>query len=326
MIKDLFDFNKLSIQNQIDNLTYYLSNLDLNFSSAIFFFKEYLEKNMGKVVVIGIGKSGHIGRKFSASLSSTGTASFFLSAAESGHGDLGAISKKDLIVIISQSGSSDEVIKILPYLRELNVPIVSLTSNLNSILAKSSKYVFDTTIIKEVCPLGLAPMSTTTLALVICDTITAGLMKLNNFKKDDFSIRHPFGSLGRRLSLKVSDVFVGLDNTPHVYINCNLSDALIEMSNKGFGILFILNLDNSVHSIFTDGDLRRLLNLKIPDFSELIANYGNTNFIFANVEEKLDCIIERLKSNKVNAIPVIDHFNKIKGVLSLRLLFQSGVL
>ncbi len=220
---------------------------------------EMLAACKGKVVVTGVGKSGIICRKIAATLASTGTPALFLHPTEGLHGDLGVLSKTDLVIAISYSGTTEELIKIIPALKRQGMPLLVLTGNLATELAKSSDLALDISINREACPLGLAPTASTTVTLALGDALASALLALKGFSADDFALRHPGGALGRRLLLRVFDVMHQGDGIPLVADSVSLKEALFEMSGKGFGVTGIADKWGCLGGVLTDGDLRRLL-------------------------------------------------------------------
>ena len=217
----------------------------------------------GRIVFIGMGKSGHIGSKLAATFSSTGSPAFFLHPSEASHGDLGAITKKDVVVVLSNSGNTPEILALLPAIKKLNVPIISLTGNPNSTLAKKVDVNLNISVDKEACPLGLAPTSSTTATLVMGDALAVVLLKTRGFTAQDFARVHPGGILGKRLSLMVADIMRTGKDMPVVKTGSLLTQALMEMTQKSIGMTVVVAADGKLAGIFTDGDLRRLLDKKL---------------------------------------------------------------
>src|SRR5690554_6520914 len=213
----------------------------------------------GRVVVTGMGKSGHIGIKIAATLASTGTPSFFVHPGEASHGDMGMITPQDVVIAISNSGSTSEVVTILPLIKRMGAPLISMTGNPNSVLAKEAIANLDVSVAIEACPLGLAPTSSTTAALVMGDALAIALLEARGFSAEDFALSHPGGTLGRRLLLRVSEIIHRGDEMPTVGEEDLLSEALVEMTRKGLGMTAIVAPDMQLRGVFTDGDLRRVL-------------------------------------------------------------------
>ncbi len=214
----------------------------------------------GRVVVIGMGKSGHIGGKIAATLASTGTPAFFVHPGEASHGDLGMITTKDVVLALSYSGETDEILVILPLIKRLGAPLIALTGNSQSSLAQAATVHLDVSVAKEACPLGLAPTASTTAALVMGDALAVALLEARGFGKEDFARSHPSGQLGRRLLLKVRDIMHGGSSVPKVSHEARLMDALVEMTRKTLGMTVVVDTQDHPVGIFTDGDLRRVLN------------------------------------------------------------------
>ncbi len=217
----------------------------------------------GKIIVTGMGKSGHIASKIAATMASTGTPAFFVHPAEALHGDLGMIDEKDVVIAISYSGESDELISILPIVKRRHVPMIGMTGNLNSSLAKISDCVLNIKIDKEACPLGLAPTTSTTACLVLGDALAVSLYTIKGFKPEDFALSHPGGSLGRRLLTRAEDLMYSGERLPVVYADTSLKDVVMEISNKGLGFTGVVDSTNKLIGVITDGDLRRLWDQKV---------------------------------------------------------------
>ena len=280
----------------------------------------------GRTVVTGMGKSGHIANKIAATLASTGTPSFFIHPGEASHGDLGMITPDDVVIALSNSGETDEIIALLPVIKRLNTPLITLTGNSDSTLAKTSSINIDVSIQKEACPLGLAPTSSTTAALAMGDAIAIALLEVRGFSEDDFALSHPGGTLGRRLLLRVNDIMHTGKDMPKVTKNATLSEALIEMSKKGLGVTSIVNHDETVLGIFTDGDLRRTLDsgtdLRSCNVRDVMTKNGKhiyTNSLAASALALMD-------THRINALVVIDEENKLIGMLNMHDLLKARVI
>jgi arabinose-5-phosphate isomerase len=231
------------------------SRLDSRFSQAV----EMMLNVKGRVVVTGMGKSGHIGSKIAATLASTGTPAMFVHPGEASHGDLGMIKAVDVVLAISNSGESDELVSILPVLKRQGVPLIAMTGGLNSALAKHAHVVLDSSVDKEACPLNLAPTASTTAQLALGDALAVALLDARGFKAEDFARSHPGGSLGRRLLTHVEDVMRKGDQVPYVLPDASFTDLMREMSQKGLGASAIVDEHHKILGVFTDGDLRRLI-------------------------------------------------------------------
>ncbi len=280
----------------------------------------------GRVVVIGMGKSGHIGSKIAATLASTGTPAFFVHPGEASHGDLGMITAKDVVVALSNSGTTEEILTILPIIKRLNVPLIALTGNPQSQLAQAASVNLDVRVEKEACPLGLAPTASTTAALAMGDALAISLLEVRGFTSDDFARSHPGGKLGRRLLLLIDDLIHTGDRVPRVATGTLICDALLEMTQKGLGATAVVNDENHVEGIFTDGDLRRALD-------------GNVDLHHTSINDVMthDCTLispgllaaEALKimeDGKFNALLVIDDDKQLIGALNMHDLLRAGVV
>ena len=258
MGKSLIEIAKAVIQTEADSVLLLKDRIDQKFDEIC----HLIRLCKGKVILVGMGKSGHIAKKIASTLASTGTPSFYLHPGEAGHGDLGMINSNDVVIMISYSGESDEIISLLPGIKRIHTPIISMTGNINSTLAMSSEFHLDVSVNKEACPNNLAPTSSTTAALVMGDAIAVSLMSVNNFTSEDFAMSHPSGTLGRRLLTLVSSIMKeGLD-IPIVSKETLLIDSLLVMTKKSLGMVLIAE-DEKLIGIFTDGDLRRAIEANV---------------------------------------------------------------
>lgn len=274
----------------------------------------------GRVIVTGIGKSGIIGKKIAASLASTGTNSFFMHAAEALHGDLGMVYKDDIVIAISNSGSSQEVLNILPSLKKIGCTIIAMTGNLNSILAQEVEYVLDIGIEKEACPLGLAPTSSTTATLLMGDALTVALIKERNFRPENFAVYHPGGTLGRRLLTRVKDIMC--KELPIVYPNTYLKDIIYEISSKRLGMTIVCDNNNKVIGLITDGDIRRNIFDKYNDLKEIKAiDIMTREFKRIESKEMANMAWEIMNKHNISTLPVIDEENLV-GIVSMHDVFE----
>lgn len=280
----------------------------------------------GRTVVIGIGKSGHIAKKIAATLASTGTPAQFVHAAEASHGDIGMITDSDVVLAVSNSGTTEEITALLPVLKRKDIPLITLTGDQNSPLATSATINLDASVAEEACPLGLAPTSSTTAALVLGDALAMALLEARGFTRDDFAISHPGGNLGRRLLVKVQDLMHSGAEIPQVSEGTLLTDALMEMSSKGFGLTTITNEAEEVCGVFTDGDLRRALDagkdlqatcieeVMSPDYKHIASN--------ALAAEAAHLMQE----SNVYVLMVMSDDNKLVGILKMHDLLQANVV
>lgn len=300
-----------------------LDRIDKAFTSAI----EAMFHCKGRVVVLGMGKSGHIGNKIAATLASTGTPAFFVHPGEASHGDLGMITGQDVVLALSNSGETDEILTILPLIKRLNVPLIAMTGNPQSRLARESDYHLDISVEKEACPLGLAPTSSTTATLVMGDALAVALLESRGFTEDDFARSHPGGRLGKRLLLHVEDIMHSGDEVPRVPADASLSEALEEMSKKSLGMTTIVDEKNTLLGIFTDGDVRRLLDhgeIKVSDIR--ICDVMKTNCLTINKSQLAAEALQIMEAKSINALPVTDEQNKVIGALNMHNLLRAGVV
>lgn len=284
-----------------------------------------LFKTKGKIITLGIGKSGHIAKKVSATLSSTGSASSFINAGEALHGDIGGINKNDAVIIFSHSGETEEIIDLIPFLRSSGCEFFSITGSRDSFIAKNSLINLDTGISEEACPLDLAPTTSTTASLALGDAIAVALLEAKNFKSDDFAKSHPGGKLGKRLITTVEDLMAKNKDLPVVSRDMTLSDTLIEISSKGLGVALVVEKKRLV-GIFTDGDLRRTLNQVKDPLNKKIENYmtKRTKTILKNklAIEALDI----MQKNKIYSIAVVDSKKIPVGIIRMHDLVEAGLV
>ena len=280
----------------------------------------------GRVVVIGMGKSGHIAGKIAATLASTGTPAFFVHPGEASHGDLGMITRHDVVLALSNSGETEEIIRILPLIKRLGVPLIAMTGNPASTLSSISTVHLNVAVEQEACPLGLAPTSSTTAALVMGDALAVSLLDARGFTRDDFALSHPGGSLGRRLLLRVSDIMHCNDDMPSVSATALIGSALLEMTEKKLGMTAIVDENNQVIGIYTDGDLRRTLarniNFQNTTISEVMT--PNCTVITANILAAE--AMQIMEQKKINALIVVDVNNIAVGALNMHDLIKAGIV
>ncbi|MAD00496.1 MULTISPECIES: KpsF/GutQ family sugar-phosphate isomerase [Pseudomonas] len=280
----------------------------------------------GRVVVTGMGKSGHVGRKLAATLASTGTPAFFVHPGEASHGDMGMITAEDVVIALSNSGNTAEVVTLLPLIKRLGAPLISLTGNAESTLALAAVANLDTGVEQEACPLNLAPTSSTTTALVMGDALAIALLEARGFSAEDFAFSHPGGSLGRRLLLLVDDIMHSGDSMPLVRPDVPLRDALLEMTRKGLGLTGIEDEQGELVGIFTDGDLRRTLDQNIDfqrvSIGELMTRGSKTARAGMLAAEALKI----MEDARINGLFVIDSNGRPVGALNMHDLLRAGVV
>ena len=277
----------------------------------------------GRIVVTGMGKSGHIANKIAATLASTGTPSFFVHPGEASHGDLGMITTDDVVIALSNSGETDEIVALLPVIKRLNTPLITLTGNPDSTLAKTSTINIDVSVKKEACPLGLAPTSSTTATLAMGDAIAIALLESRGFSENDFALSHPGGTLGRRLLLRVNDIMHTGEEIPKVNESATLGEALVEMSKKGLGVTTIVNKDGVVLGIFTDGDLRRALDSGADFKNCYVKDVMTKNGKQIIVDSLAASALALMENHRINALVVVDKKNKLCGILNMHDLLRA---
>ncbi|WP_417530937.1 KpsF/GutQ family sugar-phosphate isomerase [Marinobacter lipolyticus] len=280
----------------------------------------------GRVVVTGMGKSGHIGNKIAATLASTGTPSFFVHPGEASHGDLGMITGQDVVIALSNSGNTSEVVTILPLIRRMGAPLISMTGNSDSTLAKEAVANLDVSVALEACPLGLAPTSSTTATLVMGDALAVALLEARGFSAEDFAFSHPGGSLGRRLLLRVSDIMHTGDRIPRVTGDTPLSGALLEISRKGLGMTTVVDAEGNMTGVFTDGDLRRTLDKSIDVHTTPIHQVMTQNGKTIQADHLAAEALNIMEEMKINALPVTDEDGRLVGAINMHDLLRAGVI
>ncbi len=280
----------------------------------------------GRVIVTGMGKSGHIGGKIAATLASTGTPSFFVHPGEASHGDLGMITPTDIVLAISNSGETAEILTILPIIKRMGVKLIALLGKTDSSLARQADAILFAGVEKEACPHNLAPTASTTAALAIGDALAVTLLKSRGFTREDFARAHPAGSLGRRLLLYVSDVMHTGTAIPQVNEEANLREALLEMTGKGLGMTGVVNRLGALTGIFTDGDLRRVLARGIDVYNAKITDVMTRNPKTTRADRLAVEIVQMMQSSKINGLFVVDDKNHVLGALNMHDLFRAGII
>jgi arabinose-5-phosphate isomerase len=280
----------------------------------------------GRIVVTGMGKSGHIAGKIAATLASTGSPAFFVHPAEASHGDMGMITRDDLVIALSNSGETTELLTLLPLLKRLGVSLITFTGNTSSTLAAASQVTLDLSISEEACPLNLAPTASTTVALAMGDALAVALLEARGFTQEDFALSHPGGALGRKLLLRVGDLMHTGDAIPIVTPDTSLSDGMLEMTGKKLGMTAVCAEDNRLLGVFTDGDLRRALDqgvdVRTASMEQVMTTGGKT----ATAEMLAAEAVHILEQNKINALLVVDENSRVVGALNIHDLFRAGVM
>jgi arabinose-5-phosphate isomerase len=280
----------------------------------------------GRIVVIGMGKSGHIGNKIAATLASTGSPAFFVHPGEASHGDLGMITKNDVVILISNSGETSEVLNIIPVLKRLGAKMVAMTGNMQSTMATLADVHICIKVEKEACSLGLAPTASTTATLAMGDAIAVALLQARGFTADDFALSHPGGSLGKRLLLTLNDVMHSGERTPIINTSQTIKDALIEMSAKGLGMTAVVDSEQKLAGLFTDGDLRRILEQRIDIHSTPISAVMTQSCTTAKAHILAAEALNIMEQKRINGLIVINENNQPIGALNMQDLLKAGVI
>ncbi|MGF1738477.1 KpsF/GutQ family sugar-phosphate isomerase [Photobacterium satsumensis] len=302
----------------LKGLTHYING---SFTEAC----QLISECNGKVIVMGMGKSGHIGNKMAATLASTGTPAFFVHPGEASHGDLGMIEKGDVVLAISNSGEASEILALLPVIKRLGIPLISMTGKPESSMAKLSQIHLQITVNQEACPLNLAPTSSTTATLAMGDALAIALMEARGFTADDFALSHPGGALGRKLLLRISDIMHTGERLPVVSEQALIKDALLEVSRKGLGMTAIIDKDQQLLGIFTDGDLRRLLDNRVDIHSTVIGEVMTRNPATIRADVLAAEGLKLMEDRKISGILVTDN-GVLVGALNMHDLLKAGVM
>ncbi len=315
------DFAKETLKIEADALLSSCNRVGDGFDKAV----ELILQLRGKLVVIGVGKSGHIGSKIAATLASTGTSSFFLHPAEAMHGDLGMIGKDDGVLAISYSGESEELTNLLPHIKNFNIPIVGMSRSINSTLAKFSDTHIDISVEREACPLGIAPTSSTTLTLALGDALAVALMKIRGFEREDFAKFHPAGALGKRLYLKAEHFLIDKESIPRVDLNISLKDAIIPMTKARLGNVVVEDRGKVV-GIFSDGDLRRAMLRDDFDFNSPISRYMTKEpFTIEDASILAVDALRVIEQMRFQLLLVVSKDRELIGAIHIHDLIKAGV-
>jgi len=280
----------------------------------------------GRIVVTGMGKSGHIAGKIAATLASTGSPAFFVHPGEASHGDLGMIMPRDVVLAFSNSGETEEILTILPLIKRLGVPLITLTGNPGSALARAADVHIDVTVAQEACPLGLAPTSSTTAALVMGDALAVALLEHRGFTAEDFARSHPGGRLGRRLLLLIRDIMHSGELLPLVTAELSLINALMEMSKKGLGMVGVVDDQQQLLGVFTDGDLRRAVDQGVDIYHAKVADLMTRGGKTVGPDDLAAEALRLMETHKINALLVVDEHKKVVGALNMHDLLRAGVV
>ncbi|MBU1558382.1 MAG: KpsF/GutQ family sugar-phosphate isomerase [Gammaproteobacteria bacterium] len=319
---DFHKYGKTAIAAELAAIQELEQRIDDTFALAC----EHLLQCKGRIAVTGMGKSGHIARKIAATFASTGTPAFFVHPGEASHGDVGMILKTDLVLAISYTGNTQEIITLLPFIKRLGIQLISITGNPKSVLAEHANINLDASIAKEACPLNLAPTASTTAALVLGDALAIALLHARGFTKEDFAKSHPGGSLGKRLLLHIDDIMLTGIAIPKVYDDACVKDALLEMSAKGLGMTAAVNQNEEVVGIFTDGDLRRAFDKNIDINTTSIQTVMTKNCTTAKKGMLATEALQLMETRSFNGLLVVDENNKLIGAFNIHTLLRAGIL
>ena len=312
---------KQVIQIEATSISTLLKRIDGEFTKAC----ELIAACKGRLVVLGLGKSGHIGGKIAATLASTGTPAFFVNAGEANHGDFGMIVKGDIVLGISNSGNTIEIIQLLPLLKKLNVPLIALTGNPGSELAKAATVHLNVSVSQEACPLGLAPTASTTATLVMGDALAIALLEGKGFTKEDFAFSHPGGNLGKRLLLTVKDLMHKGDKIPTVNAETNLHAAILEASNKRLGMTCVINKNHCLLGVFTDGDMRRAFSNGTALNDTAIKSIMSTDPETTTATTSAEIALQQMQQASITSLVVCNADKKVLGVIHIHDLLNAGL-
>lgn len=318
----LLDLARAVLENEADSVRTLSARLNEGFVQAC----EFLLQCTGRVVVTGMGKSGHIGNKIAATLASTGTPSFFVHPGEASHGDLGMITDQDVVIALSNSGETDELLTILPIIKRLGVPLIAMTGRPQSTLATNANVHLDISVKEEACPLGLAPTSSTTATLAMGDALAVAVLESRGFTAEDFARSHPAGALGRRLLLHVGDIMHSGDALPAVDENASLRETVLEMTRKRLGMTAIVDTDHKVLGVFTDGDLRRCFDQGTDLQSTTISDVMTRNPTSLQATQLAEEALRTMESRNINGVLVTDSEGRLVGALNMLDLVHARVV
>jgi arabinose-5-phosphate isomerase len=319
MLKELFE-------NTQQHLDYFFKNIDMQELEEVF---DILRSRPGMIILTGVGKSGLVAKKIAATMTSTNTRAIYLSPINALHGDLGIVTDRDVFVFISKSGESEELLSLIPSLRNKGVKLIAVVSNPKSRLAKACDKVINLPVEKELCPFNMAPTISTTVQMIFGDVITIGLMRLKNFSLEDYALNHPAGRIGKRITVKVKDLMITGEKIPHCKPNDKLVDTLVELSNKRCGCVLIIDEARKLMGIFTDGDLRRTLQDKgsnsLDEPIETVMTKTPRHISPDVLATEAIKIMENSLSNEVTVLPVLNDEKQVIGVIKLHDIIQTGI-
>jgi len=321
-IKKICDFGRGVIAIEAEMISNLMTRIDANFAQACL----YLHDCQGRIVVMGVGKSGHISRKIAATFASTGSPAFFIHPSEAKHGDIGMLTKDDVLLVLSNSGESEEIVAILPFIKRLNIPLISLTGRPHSTLSKAATINIDVSVEKEACPLGLAPTSSTTAALVMGDALAMALLEKRGFTENDFALSHPGGSLGRRLLLRVNELMHKNEAVPLVAHDASLKEVLVEMTQKKLGVTTIVNAEGELVGIFTDGDVRRAFDNNADIRDTQITHVMSKNPKTISHDILAADALRIMEKFKITSLVATDEQLRPVGIIHIHDILRAGII
>lgn len=321
-IQKICELGRAVIKTEAETINQLIHRIDHLFAKAC----EYLHACKGRIAVMGVGKSGHIGKKIAATFASTGSPAFFIHPSEAKHGDIGMLTKDDVTLILSNSGESEELVSILPFIKRLDIPLISLTGRPHSTLAKAATVNIDVSVEKEACPLGLAPTSSTTAALVMGDALAMAILEKKGFTEKDFALSHPGGTLGRRLLLRVNEIMHKDHAIPLVNDNVNLKEVLVEMTQKKLGMTTIVDNNKILVGIFTDGDVRRAFDNNADIHNTKVNEVMTKNPKTINKDMLAAEALNIMETYKITSLVVVDENQHIDGIIHIHDILRAGVI
>ena len=321
-IEKICELGRAVIEIEAKMISNLVSRIDQNFANACRYFYDC----KGRIVVMGVGKSGHVGKKIAATFASTGSPAFFIHPSEAKHGDLGMITVDDVVLALSNSGETEEIITLLPHLKRFNIPLITLTGKQSSTLAVTATVNIDVSVEKEACPLGLAPTSSTTAALVMGDALAMALLEKRGFTENDFALSHPGGTLGKRLLLRVAEIMHQQSDLPLVKESCSLKETLVEMTQKKLGVTTIVNEQRQLVGIFTDGDVRRALDMHIDIHKTAIKDVMSKHPKTIKSDMLAAEALGLMEKNQITALIVADDNRQPIGIIHIHDILRAGVI
>jgi len=321
-IEKMCELGRAVIETEANTIKALVNRIDVNFAKAC----QYFLACEGRIIVMGMGKSGHIGKKIAATFASTGSPAFFVHPGEARHGDFGMITRKDVVLALSNSGETEEIISILPYIKRLDIPLISITGKPHSNLAQSANINIDISVEKEACPLGLAPTSSTTATLVMGDALAISLLQKRGFTAEDFALSHPGGTIGRRLLLRVNDIMHTGDNIPKVDYNAFIKTALAEITQKKLGMTTVIGENNELAGIFTDGDVRRAFDSNADVYKTTIHSIMTKNPKVISPSTLAVEALNMMETYKITSLIITNEKNYPVGIVHLHDLLRAGVV